>query len=63
MSKITQTQQVIDYLKSKGNKPTHIKVISENTGIIDHNVRRICGQGVHSNNFIRHDKGVYSVNT
>jgi len=59
----TQTQQVIDYLKSRGNKPTHYKVISENTGIIVHNVRRICGQGVRNNNFIRHDKGVFSINT
>ena len=60
MSEQNQTIIVQNYLNSVNNKPTHYKKISEETGIIIHNVRRICGEGVHNNIFKRHEKGVYS---
>ena len=63
MNKKTQTEIVQNYLNSINNKPTHYTKISEETGIIVHNVRRICGEGFHNNIFVRHEKGVYSNDT
>ena len=59
----TQKDIVIDYFLKNNNKPTHYKVVSEETNIKVDSMRRILGVGVHENTFIRTETGVYIYNS
>ena len=54
--KKTQTERVQEVVKEK---PKTIKEVSEETGILEPNVRRILGVGEKEGTFTRVDKGVY----
>ena len=57
--KLTQTQQVENYLNKVGIADN--KTIASELNIITHNVRRITGQSILKGRMVRVSKGVYKL--